>query len=101
MEGLLVRDGLREEPLIPPVALDLRVAWTEAGREAMPKFAGGEEGDHDWPAHSAASYKANEQSVHMAQRLKRYLTFSRYCAAAQELYFSCMPIPLVYPPSGP
>lgn len=100
MEGLLVRDGLREEPAIPPVALDLRVAWTEAGREAMPKFAEGEEGDHGWPAHSAASYK-DEQSVRMVQRLKSYLTFSRYCAAAQELYFSCMPIPLVYPPSGP
>jgi hypothetical protein len=28
-------------------------------------------------------------------------TLSRYCAAAHELYFSCMPIPLVYPPSGP
>ena len=28
-------------------------------------------------------------------------SLSLYCAAAQELYFSCIPIPLVYPPSGP
>jgi hypothetical protein len=28
-------------------------------------------------------------------------TFSRYCVAAQQLYFSCISIPFLYPPSGP
>jgi hypothetical protein len=34
-------------------------------------------------------------------RRESWRTLSRYCAAAHELYFSCIPMPLVYPPSGP
>jgi hypothetical protein len=45
--------------------------------------------------------RAGRHQTKVPQAMTSRLTFSRYCVAAHELYFSVIPIPLVYPPSLP
>lgn len=83
------------EPIPRLAARDLRRACAEEGREGG--STGGAEGDQSRPSTSAESYPRISWII-LPLSQNHVLAFSRYWAAAQQLYFSLTLIPSRYPP---